>query len=55
MLIECLIFKDDFYDAERIAQATLDSLKDSANGLDQQSKAVARGYYDLGNVIYKLE
>jgi tetratricopeptide (TPR) repeat protein len=51
MLIECLILKGDFYDAERFAQATLDSLKDSANGLDQQSEAVAIGYYDLGNVI----
>jgi tetratricopeptide (TPR) repeat protein len=52
-LIECLTFKGDFYDAERFAQTTLDSLKDSANGLDQQSEAVARGYYDLGNVINK--
>jgi hypothetical protein len=50
-LIECLTFKGDFYDAERFAQATLDSLKDSANGLDQQSEAVAKGYYDLGHVI----
>jgi hypothetical protein len=30
----------------------LDSLKDPGNGLDQQSEAVANGYYDLGNVIY---
>jgi tetratricopeptide (TPR) repeat protein len=50
-LIEGLIIKGDFYDAEGFAQATLDSLKDSANGLDQQSEAVATGYYDLGNVI----
>jgi tetratricopeptide (TPR) repeat protein len=54
-LIECLTFKGDFYDAERFSQATLDSLKDSANGLDQQSEAVAKGYYDLGNVIYNLK
>jgi hypothetical protein len=54
-LIECLVAKDDFYDAERFAQATLDSLKDSANGLDQQSEAVAKGYYDLGNVISQQE
>jgi tetratricopeptide (TPR) repeat protein len=51
MLIECLILKGDFYDAERFSQATLDSLKDPANGLDQQSEAVATGYYDLGNVM----
>jgi hypothetical protein len=50
-LIECLILKDNFYDAERFAEATLDSLMDPANGLDQQSEAVAKGYYDLGNVI----
>jgi tetratricopeptide (TPR) repeat protein len=51
MLILCLIFKGDFDHAETFAQMTLDSLKDPGNGLDQQSEAVARGYYDLGNVI----
>jgi tetratricopeptide (TPR) repeat protein len=50
-LIECLIFKGDLDHAETFAQMTLDSLKDPGNGLDQQSDAVARGYYDLGNVI----
>jgi tetratricopeptide (TPR) repeat protein len=50
-LIECLILKGDFYDAERFAQATLDSLKDPANGLDQQSEAVAKGHCDLESVI----
>jgi tetratricopeptide (TPR) repeat protein len=54
-LIECLISKGDFYDAERFAQATLDSLKDPANGLDQQSGAVAKEHYDLGNVITEQE
>jgi hypothetical protein len=29
----------------------LDSLKDPKNGLDQQSEAVARGYYNLADVI----
>jgi hypothetical protein len=32
---------------------TMDSLKDPKNGLDQQSEAVANGYYDLANVIIK--
>jgi tetratricopeptide (TPR) repeat protein len=50
-LIECLIYKGDFDRAETFAQMTLDSLKDPGNGLDQQSEEVARGYYDLGNVI----
>jgi tetratricopeptide (TPR) repeat protein len=47
-LIECLVFKGDFDKAETFAQMTLDSLKDPGNGLDQQSEAVAAGYYDLG-------
>ena len=51
MLIECLIFKGDYENAETFAQMTLDSLKDPGNGLDQQSEAVAKGYYDLGDVI----
>lgn len=53
-LIQCLILKGDLYDAERFAQATLDSLKDPKNGLDQPSKAVADGYLNLSNVICSL-
>jgi tetratricopeptide (TPR) repeat protein len=52
-LIEYLIDKGDFYDAERYAQFTLDSLKDPGNGFDQQGEAVTRGYYDLRNVIFE--
>jgi hypothetical protein len=52
-LIECSIHKGDFFDAERFAQATFDSLKDPANGLDQNSREVAMGYYQLGCVIHK--
>lgn len=51
MLIECLILKGDFYDALRFSQFTLDSLKDPANGVNQESLQVAKGYYNLGNVI----
>eukprot|EP00596_Hydrurales_sp_CCMP1899_P010432 CAMPEP_0119038508 /NCGR_PEP_ID=MMETSP1177-20130426/7476_1 /TAXON_ID=2985 /ORGANISM="Ochromonas sp, Strain CCMP1899" /LENGTH=322 /DNA_ID=CAMNT_0007001193 /DNA_START=614 /DNA_END=1582 /DNA_ORIENTATION=+ len=50
-LIECLTCKGDLCKAELFAQMTLDSLKDPKNGLDQQSEAVAKGYYDLANVI----
>jgi tetratricopeptide (TPR) repeat protein len=53
VLIDCLIHKGDFYNAERFGQATLDGLKDPANKLDQQSEIVASGYYDLANVIYQ--
>jgi tetratricopeptide (TPR) repeat protein len=51
MLIECLIQKGDFYDALRFLQFTLDSLKDPANGVNQESLQIAQGYYNLGNVI----
>jgi tetratricopeptide (TPR) repeat protein len=52
-LIECLLDKGDFEHAETFAQMTLESLKDPGNGLDQQSEPVARGYYDLGEVIFR--
>jgi tetratricopeptide (TPR) repeat protein len=51
-LIECLTRKGDLCKAELYAQMTLDSLKDPQNGLDQQSKAVENGYYDLASVIF---
>jgi tetratricopeptide (TPR) repeat protein len=51
LLIELLCWKDDFDHAETFARMSLDSLRDPGNGLDQQSEAVANGYYDLGNVI----
>eukprot|EP00596_Hydrurales_sp_CCMP1899_P000899 CAMPEP_0119041090 /NCGR_PEP_ID=MMETSP1177-20130426/11235_1 /TAXON_ID=2985 /ORGANISM="Ochromonas sp, Strain CCMP1899" /LENGTH=300 /DNA_ID=CAMNT_0007006807 /DNA_START=405 /DNA_END=1307 /DNA_ORIENTATION=- len=50
-LIECLTRKGDLCKAELFAQMTLDSLKDPKNGLDQQSEAVAKGYYDLAEVV----
>jgi tetratricopeptide (TPR) repeat protein len=53
-LIECLTHKGDFYDAERFAQATLDSLKDPGNKVDQQSEEVATGY-NLADVINQQE
>jgi archaellum component FlaF (FlaF/FlaG flagellin family) len=51
MLIECLIHNGNLYDAERYSQLTLDSLKDPANAVDQNSELVAIGYYNLGKVI----
>jgi tetratricopeptide (TPR) repeat protein len=51
LLIRCLINTNDLYNAERFAEATLDSLKDPANGMDQGSEVVAKGYYNLANVI----
>jgi tetratricopeptide (TPR) repeat protein len=54
-LIECLTHKGDMYNAERFAQATLDSLKDPANKVDRQSEEVARGYHNLAEVISQQE
>jgi tetratricopeptide (TPR) repeat protein len=50
ILIECLVHTGDLEHAQIFAQMTLDSLRDPANGLDQNSEEVANGYYDLGNV-----
>jgi tetratricopeptide (TPR) repeat protein len=55
MLIDCLIHNGDLYNAERFAEATLDSLKDPANRLDQESEAVANGYHNLANVIHEQD
>jgi tetratricopeptide (TPR) repeat protein len=55
ILIGCLTIKGELYDAERLAKFTLDILKDPANKLDQESEAVANGYFDLAKVIYKQE
>jgi tetratricopeptide (TPR) repeat protein len=54
-LIEALIFKGDYDKAEIFAQMTLDSLKDKANGLNQDSDQVAEGYYNLGKIIYRQD
>jgi tetratricopeptide (TPR) repeat protein len=52
-LIDCLCMKGDLEQAEIFASMTLDSLKDKKNGLDQQSEEVARGYYNLANIIHQ--
>jgi tetratricopeptide (TPR) repeat protein len=54
-LIECLIHTGDLFNAERFAQATLDSLKDPGNGLNQESEEVARGHHILAKVINQQE
>jgi hypothetical protein len=55
MLIDCLIHEGDVYNAERFAEATLDSLKDPANGLDHESEEVAKGHYNLASAINQQE
>jgi hypothetical protein len=54
-LIECLLHKGDLTNAEAYAQVTLDSLKDPMNGVCQESMEVARGHYDLANVIIRIK
>lgn len=52
-LIECLIRKGDLDNVELFSQMTLDSLKDPANKVDQEGEEVARGYFNLAEVISK--
>jgi hypothetical protein len=55
-LIDCLIARGellDLKDAERYSSLTLDSLKDPANGIDQNSRELARGYNSLASVILR--
>jgi tetratricopeptide (TPR) repeat protein len=53
VLIDCLIAKGELYDAERYSLLTLESLKDLANGIDQNSWELARGYSNLASVILR--
>jgi tetratricopeptide (TPR) repeat protein len=54
-LIGCCINSGNLYNAERFAEATLNSLKDKKNGSDQLSDEVATGYYDLASVTFALK
>jgi tetratricopeptide (TPR) repeat protein len=53
ILIHILISKGDLYDAERYAQVTYGNLRDKKNGINQESEAVAKGAYNLADVIFK--
>jgi tetratricopeptide (TPR) repeat protein len=50
-LIQALILNGDMYDARRFAEAALSSLKDPANGIDQESDEVAQGYYNFARSL----
>jgi tetratricopeptide (TPR) repeat protein len=52
-LIEVLIAKGDFYDALRYAEITYANLRDKKNGMDQESRPVAKGAFNLADVIYQ--
>jgi tetratricopeptide (TPR) repeat protein len=53
ILIHILIVKGDLFDAERYAQVTYGNLRDKKNGMDQESEVVARGAYNLADVIFR--
>jgi tetratricopeptide (TPR) repeat protein len=55
LLINILIRKGDLFDAERYAQVIYGNLRDKKNGIDQESKAVATGAYNLADVIYQQD
>jgi tetratricopeptide (TPR) repeat protein len=52
-LIKCLLAKGDLDKAKVYASMTLDSLKDPANGMDQESETVAGGRDNLARVFLK--
>jgi hypothetical protein len=51
VLINILIVKGDFYNAERFSQVTYENLRDKKNGTDQEGEEVANGGYNLAKVI----
>jgi hypothetical protein len=53
VLINILIMKGDYYDAERYAEVTYSNLKDRKNGMNQESEEVAMGAQNLANVILR--
>jgi hypothetical protein len=55
ILIQLLIKKGDFYNAERFAVITYGNLRDKKNGIDQDSEMVAAGAFNLAGVIYQQQ
>jgi hypothetical protein len=53
VLIRILIAKGDLFDAERYVQVTYGNLRDKKNGMDQEGKEMARGAYNLADVIHR--
>jgi hypothetical protein len=54
-LINCLVLKGDIVTAERFAEQTYQNLRDKKNGIDQESEMVAKGAFNLANVIHRQE
>jgi tetratricopeptide (TPR) repeat protein len=54
-LIESLIRQGDFSNAERFAEQTYSNLRDIKNGMDQEGEQVAKGAYNLSDVIFRQD
>jgi tetratricopeptide (TPR) repeat protein len=52
-LIESLIQQGDFSNAERFSEQTYANLRDIKNGMDQEGEQVAKGAYNLAEVIFR--
>jgi hypothetical protein len=55
LLIKMLIRKGDLFNAERFAEVTYSNLRDSKNGMDQNSEVMALGSYNLANIIFQQD
>jgi hypothetical protein len=51
MLISSLTLQGDLFNAERFAEQTYQNLRDIKNGMDQEGEEVAKGAYNLADVI----
>jgi tetratricopeptide (TPR) repeat protein len=54
-LIDCLKQQGDFSNAERFAEQTYSNLRDIKNGMDQEGRQVAKGAYNLSDVIFRQD
>jgi hypothetical protein len=54
-LIVCLIQQGDLSNAERFAEQTYSNLRDIKNGMDQEGQQVAKGAYNLADVIFRQD
>jgi hypothetical protein len=55
MLITSLILQGDLLNAERFADQTYANLRDVKNGMDQEGEEVAKGAYNLADVIFRQD
>jgi hypothetical protein len=54
-LIESLSQQSDFSNAERFAEQTYANLRDIKNGMNQEGEQIAKGAYNLSDVIFRQD